>query len=259
MKLRNTTTGQISFPVAGTTYTFNPGDILDLPDEHEEEIKAQVVVHGSNIEIMTPFTAPSTPYDGSHSFQAVDPDLNVGAAVGSNTPASPKFLAAIMGNILGASLTKVANYLAGVIGMYSLTGVKASRYPSGGVLGGIADGVTDADGAVVAWIDGDSGLTKANAAFKAMAKNSNGGSGFDYGLDLNCPGVDGYSDLAILKAVSRSPKEVCELEGSGVPVDGTTGLNFAGKGSRYVDIATGEWYFNTGTKAATVWKVVTHA
>jgi hypothetical protein len=189
-------------------------------------------------------------YDGDKSFQPIAPDLSVSDDVGSDDGSNPKFIAAVMGNILGASLTKAANYLAGVIGAFSVTGTKTSTYPTGAVLAQVSDGVTQADGAVVAYVDGDSAVTKANAAFKAMSNNSNAGSGFDYGLDLRSPGHDGYNALAILKANSRSPNEVCDLEGSGAPVDGTTGLNFAGKGSRYTDYAAGEMYINTGTKAA---------
>ena len=83
------------------------------------------------------------------SYQVLPIDMNVSATVGSDDAADPSFIAPIMGNILGASLTKVGNYLAGLIGAYSLTGVKASRYPTAGVLGIISDEVTDVDGAVV--------------------------------------------------------------------------------------------------------------
>ena len=201
----------------------------------------------------------SASYSDVHSFQPVDPDLTLGAAAGSADGSNPKYLAAVMGNIFGDALTKTANYLGGVIGAFSITGTKATSYPAGAVLAQITDGVTQADGAVVAYVDGDSGVTTANAAFKAMCNNSNAGSGFDYGMDLHSPSHDGFIALAINKAMTRSPNEVCSLEGSGAPTDGTTGTGFAGKGSMYTDYAAGEAYINTGTKAATVWKQITHA
>src|SRR5690242_10176790 len=46
------------------------------------------------------------PYTGQgHSYQVLQPDLNLDAAAGSNDPAQPKFLAALMGNIIGNALT----------------------------------------------------------------------------------------------------------------------------------------------------------
>lgn len=194
-----------------------------------------------------------------HSYQVVGPDMNVAAAAGSNDVANPKFLAAIMGNIIGASLTRVGNYLAGVIGAYSLTGVKASRWPSGGVVGIISDGVTDVDGAVVGHLDGDSALTVANAAFKASMKNTTPSSGFNYGLDLTQVGVDGYPDLLIKKADIRMSHDVCTFSGATAPVDGTTGAAFAGPGSMYIARDTGKAYLNGGSKATPAWKIITSA
>lgn len=195
---------------------------------------------------------------GSGSYQPVAIDLEVGATAGSNDGGDPKFLAPIMGNLLGDTLTHAANYLAGLIGADSVTGAKATTYPKGGVLGIIMAGVSESDGAVVAVLDGD-GLTVANAAFKAFGNNSTPNSGFDYGLDLKSPAHDGFSALAILKALLRSPNDVCVLEGAGVPVDGTTGDNFAGKGSLYIDITNANHYIQTGAITSPVWKLVTRA
>ncbi len=210
---------------------------------------------------------PSTVIDyiasrsGKGSFQIVAPDLTLDAAAGTSDAGDTDFLAAIMGNLLGDSLTKTNNYLAGVIGHYSVTGVRASTMPVGGVLGGIGDTVTDADGAIVGYIDGDSGITKANAAFKAMSNNSVPGSGFDFGLDLFGAAHNGFSELAILKADIRLSKEVVIMNGAGAPVDGGagTGAGFAEIGSQFIDRTNGNLYLNAGTKAAPVWKLVTRA
>lgn len=198
---------------------------------------------------------------GAGSFQVVPADLTLDPAAGTSAAGDTDFLAAIMGNVLSDSLTKTNNYLAGLIGHYSVTGVRASTMPVGGILAGIGDTVTDADGAVVGYVDGDSGITKANAAFKAMSNNSTPGSGFDFGLDLFAPAHNSFLKLEILKATVRSAKEVVWLDVEGVPVDGTsgTGAGFAGKGSLATDITNGDLYINAGTKASPTWKLVTRA
>jgi len=198
-------------------------------------------------------------YGDENSFQPTASDLALKAGAGTSAAGDSSFLAAVMGNVLGDLLTKTKNYVAGVIGHFSVTGSKSTTYPAGGVLAGIGDGVTEADGAVVAYVDGDSALTKANAAFKAMSNNSTPGSGFDFGVDLHGAAHDGYNDLAILKADVRMSHEVCILNGSGVPVDGTTGATFAEIGSMYIDRDAGNAYINAGTKASPVWKLITRA
>ena len=84
----------------------------------------------------------------------------------------------------GANLTKTRNYVTGVTGQYLVTGTNASEFIKAGVLGVVGDQTTTADGAVVAYLDGDGGLTTANAAYAVSMKNSTAGSGFNYGLDL---------------------------------------------------------------------------
>src|SRR5262245_48127911 len=117
-------------------------------------------------------------YQSAGSFQACAADLDLGADAGKDSGDGTAFLAGMMGNLLGDSLSKTGNYLGGVIGHYNVTGLKATSYPSGALLAGIGDGVTEADGAVVAYVDGDSALTKAGAAFKVRSNNSTPGSGF---------------------------------------------------------------------------------
>jgi hypothetical protein len=53
--------------------------------------------------------------------------------------------------------------------------------------------------------------------------------------------------------------DVYFLFGAGAPTDGTTGDNFAGKGSVYSDTTNGKLYINGGTITAPVWKLVTSA
>lgn len=199
-------------------------------------------------------------YDGQgHSFQVIGPDLNLDPDAGSDDDSDPKFLATIMGNIIGDDMVGEGNYLAGLIGAYSLTGTNGSHLPTGAVLGLIMSEVTVADGAFVAVIDGDGGVTKANAAFKAKMLNSTVGSGFTYGLDLYDPSFGSYRELAILNADIRMSKQVCIFSGATAPVDGTTGDNFAGPGSIYIARDTGKMYLQSSAVTTPVWKIVTSA
>lgn len=155
-------------------------------------------------------------YTDTGSHQTLAADLNLSEDVGSADGSDPKYIASIMGNLHGASLEKDANYLGGVIGAYSVTGAKATSYPAGAVLGQITDGVTQADGAFVAYIDGDSAQTNARAAFTVMHNNSVPNSGFEVGLDLQGAAHDGYN------AVSYSVAELRFSNGTKVTVSGDT-------------------------------------
>lgn len=53
--------------------------------------------------------------------------------------------------------------------------------------------------------------------------------------------------------VARLVADVVELIGAGAPVDGTTGDDVAGTGSRYTDITAGVLYINTGVKSNPTW------
>jgi hypothetical protein len=134
-------------------------------------------------------------YAGGGSFQVFAGDLELAAAAGSDDGTDPKFLAGVMGNLLGADVDGEGNYLGGVIGALSVTGL-VTDYPSGGILGVIMDGVTDADGAVVAVLDGSdpSAVTRARAMFACRVLNNNEGSGVDFGLDLYAEPSEHYSD-----------------------------------------------------------------
>jgi collagen type VII alpha len=110
--------------------------------------------------------------------------LSVDSAFGSNDPNNPASAQAVRGRITGTNLTGNSNYLTGVTGQYLITGTNASDFLKTGVLGVVGDQTTTADAAVVAYLDGDGGLTTAGSAYGVSMKNSTSGSGFDYGLDL---------------------------------------------------------------------------
>ena len=110
--------------------------------------------------------------------------LNVASTFGSNDANDPASAQAVRGRVTGSNLTNTRNYVTGVTGQYLVTGTNASEFIKAGILGVVGDQTTTADGAVVAYLDGDGGLTTANAAYAVSMKNSTPNSGFNYGLDL---------------------------------------------------------------------------
>jgi hypothetical protein len=132
-----------------------------------------------------PIVGNTDPYSDSHSYQPVGPDLTIAATAGSNDGTNPKFLAAVMGNLIGDTPTNDSNYLGGVIGANSLD-CSASDYPTFGVLGLLFDGA-QVDSIVMAVVDGDDNSgnqTNARAAFGVAVNNNVAGSGCEYGLSL---------------------------------------------------------------------------
>lgn len=143
-------------------------------------------------------------YAAGNSFQPVGIDLNLDPGAGSS--ASSKYIAAIMGNILGAVLTKTKPILAALIGKLSITGARQSTYPVAAIIAEVGDGVTACDGAVVAVLGGDSALTTARAAFTADNQNSVPNSAFQYFVDATngaLAGHDGYGAMEYTKAFAR--------------------------------------------------------
>ena len=53
--------------------------------------------------------------------------------------------------------------------------------------------------------------------------------------------------------------DVVVMVNTGVPFDGTTGDNFAGAGSMYIDSTAANLYIQTGLITSPVWKLVTRA
>ena len=121
---------------------------------------------------------------GAGATVGVRSTLNIDSSFGSTDPNNPASAQGVRGRISGSNLSGNSNYLTGVTGQYLITGTNASDFIKAGVLGVVGDQTTTADAAVVAYLDGDGGLTTANAAYAVGMKNSTPGSGFNYGLDL---------------------------------------------------------------------------
>ena len=171
----------ITNPTITTTGTIN----IDLPSTFSN-ISVSGNITGGNINIpdgRANVTGTATTVGGGATV-GVRSILAIDSAFGSNDVNDPASAQAIRGRVTGSNLTKTRNYVAGVTGQYLVTGTNASDFINTGLLGVVGDQTTTANAAVVAYLDGDGGLTTAGSAYGVSMKNSTPGSGFDYGLDL---------------------------------------------------------------------------
>ena len=145
----------------------------------------------------------SDEYSDDGSYQPVWSDLNLAAGAGTSEEGDSSYLAAMMGNVIGATLTKTKNIIAGLIGKLSVTGTRASTYPVAAVVGEVGDGVTAADGCFVGVLGGDSEVTTPRTVYGVDSQNSVPGSGFQYFLDAVGASHDGYTAISYSKAVFR--------------------------------------------------------
>jgi hypothetical protein len=157
--------------------------------------------------------------------------------------------------------TTTFNHVAGTVGNFAVIGTYSNNGLMAGVMGIINTNTLSGDAAVMAFMQGDSGVTTARAAYGVAMAQTTAASGFDYGIDLKIqdPVADGGgtpSTRPYKKANIRMENDVVFMNASGAPSNGSTGADFAGKGSLYVDIATGILYINTNTLASPTWTVV---
>ena len=156
------------------------------------------------------------------------------------------------------------NHMAGAVGNFAVIGTYSNNGLMAGVMGIINTNTLSGDAAVMAFMAGDSGVTTCRAAFGVAMAQTTGGSGFEYGIDLKMqdPVLDGggpSSVIAYTKANIRMEDDVVVMVNTGVPTDGTTGDNFAGPGSMYIDSTGANLYIQTGLITSPVWKLVTRA
>ena len=156
------------------------------------------------------------------------------------------------------------NHMAGAVGNFAVIGTYANNGLMAGVMGIINTNTLSGDAAVMAFMAGDSGVTTARAAFGVAMAQTTAGSGFEYGIDLKMqdPVLDGGGPSSVIpytKANIRMEDDVVVMVNTGVPTDGTTGDNFAGIGSMYIDSTAGNLYLQTGAITSPVWKLVTRA
>jgi len=185
---------------------------------------------------------------------------------GSSDYATPGEAFSVFGRVQCGAPFSVApsttfNHMAGTVGEFAVIGTYANNGLMAGVMGTINTNTLSGDAAVMAFMDGDSGLTTARCAFGVAMAQTTAGSGFEYGLDLKMqdPVADGGGPSSITpyqKANIRMEDDVVVMVDAGAPVNGTTGDNFAGTGSLYVDSTAGKLYINTGAIASPTWVVV---
>jgi hypothetical protein len=76
------------------------------------------------------------------------------------------------------------NHMAGTVGEFAVIGTYANFGLMAGVMGTINTNTLSGDAAVMAFMDGDSGVTTARCAFGVAMAQTTAGSGFEYGIDL---------------------------------------------------------------------------
>ena len=207
-----------------------------------------------------PYTSSSSSAEGTATRGATF-TVNPTGAFGSSNPVAPSSAQGSSGQVFGSNLASTATYYIGATGRYLITGTNASTFAKAGVMGVIGNTTTTGDAAVMAWMDGDGGVTTARAGFGIGMTQSTAASGFDYGMDLQLQDAvgGGGSVQDYKKAEIRVSNDVVVMTGAGVPVDGTTGDNFAGPGSMFVDVTNANLYIQTGLITNPVWKLVTRA
>ena len=172
--------------------------------------------------------------------------------------AAPSFGLASYNKILGADIAATDSYMAGVVGLYGITGTNATTYPACGVLGWIADETTTADAAFVALIDGDTGVTTAGAAYAVRYLNSTPGSGFDYGLDLYSTAIGAYNAVSYGAAEIRFSNGATINAGSAATRAAVnTALGARTAGSFYYSSAGKAYLCIDDTGSDTSWERVT--
>lgn len=108
---------------------------------------------------------------GSSSFQTPGEALAVFGRVQTGAP-------------FAALPTTTFNHIAGVAGEFAVIGAYTNNAVMAGVMGIINTNTLSGDAAVMAFMDGDSGVTTCRAAFGVAMAQTTPGSGFEFGLDL---------------------------------------------------------------------------
>jgi hypothetical protein len=150
--------------------------------------------------------------------------------------------------------------MAGTVGEFAVIGTYANFGLMAGVMGTINTNTLSGDAAVMAFMDGDSGVTTCRSAFGVAMAQTTAGSGFEYGIDLKMqdPVLDAGGPSGVI------PYKTAEIrlanDGAGAPVVIKVG-NFVdgaasgvGKGSLGIDSTDGLLFVSD---SAGNWQVVT--
>lgn len=184
---------------------------------------------------------------------------------GSSDYATPGEAFSVFGRVQCGAPFSVApsttfNHMAGTVGEFAVIGTYANFGLMAGVLGTINTNTLSGDAAVMAFMDGDSGVTTARCAFGVAMAQTTAASGFTYGLDLKMQ--DPVADAGGPSGVQAYKTAEIRLanDGSGNPVVIKVG-NFTdgaasgvGKGSLGIDSTDGLLFVSD---ASGNWQVVT--
>jgi hypothetical protein len=157
--------------------------------------------------------------------------------------------------------TTTFNHMAGTVGEFAVIGTYANFGLMAGVMGTINTNTLSGDAAVMAFMDGDSGVTTCRSAFGVAMAQTTAGSGFEYGIDLKMQdpvldaggpsGVIPYKTAEIRLADDANDDPVVIKVGNFADGTAATGL---GKGSLGINSTNGTLLVvdNSGD-----WQVVT--
>jgi hypothetical protein len=159
-----------------------------------------------------------------------------------------------------AAPTTTFNHMAGTVGEFAVIGTYNNFGLMAGVMGTINTNTLSGDAAVMAFMDGDSGVTTARCAYGVAMAQTTAGSGFEYGIDLKMqdPVLDAGGPSGVI------PYKTAEIrlanDGAGAPVVIKVG-NFVdgaasgvGKGSLGIDSTDGLLFVSD---SAGNWQAVT--
>jgi hypothetical protein len=184
---------------------------------------------------------------------------------GSSNYATPGEAFSVFGRVQCGAPFAVApsttfNHMAGTVGEFAVIGTYANFGLMAGVMGTINTNTLSGDAAVMAFMDGDSGVTTCRSAFGVAMAQTTAGSGFEYGIDLKMqdPVLDAGGPSGVI------PYKTAEIrlanDGAGAPVVIKVG-NFVdgaasgvGKGSLGIDSTDGLLFVSD---SAGNWQVVT--
>jgi hypothetical protein len=187
------------------------------------------------------------------------------AGFGSSSYLTPGEAFSVFGRVqsgapFAAVPTTTFNHMAGTVGEFAVIGTYANFGLMAGVMGTINTNTLSGDAAVMAFMDGDSGVTTCRSAFGVAMAQTTAGSGFEYGIDLKMqdPVLDAGGPSGVI------PYKTAEIrlanDGAGAPVVIKVG-NFVdgaasgvGKGSLGIDSTDGLLFVSD---SAGNWQVVT--
>jgi len=125
-----------------------------------------------------------TALGGAHTYvNGAYSKVTIDSAFGGTGAADISTVQAGRARVLGGNLAKAGINVSAIRADYAVTGTNAAQMKTA-VLASIQPNTNTADAAVIAYIEGDSGVAHAESAYAVRMANSTAGSGFQYGLNL---------------------------------------------------------------------------